>query len=317
MLLAASSFGSFFLAMTMTYKVYDCFTYDGEEDCLELRLKAHWEKVDWFVIVEAEITFSGVSKKLSFDAERFAWAMPKIRYVSLRAEEFSACISPWDRERFQRNALRRGFTDAAPQDVVIIADVDEVLRPSKIGPVVPGTIHVFEQLMLYFYCNYLLVSEPFWRKVVAVDGASALKHEAEDLRNSKALHASLITVPVPDAGWHFSYLGGMEQVERKLERFAHQELNTPRYKDKQRNLARLYAGKDIYWRAKRWGRVQMDQADFADPVVAAWFAARPALFAPTDIRSVGRLPEVLEKRRRLGSVARRWEKFWLRFWNRF
>lgn len=303
--------------MTTPSKVYDCFTYDGEQDCLELRLKTHWEKVDWFVIVEADITFSGVGKALSFDADRFAWAMSKIRYLPLRAEEFSACTSPWDRERFQRNALRRGFTDAAPQDVVIIADVDEVLRPGKIGPVAPGHIHVFEQLMLYFYCDYLLVSDPFWRKAVAVNGATALQHEAEDLRNSKALHASLTVVPVTDAGWHFSYLGGMELIEKKLERFSHQNLNKPRYKDKQKNLARLYAGKDIYWRAKRWGRVQMDAADFAEPVVAAWFAQRPALFAPTDIRSAGRLREVLERHRRQGSAARRWEKLKLRLWNRF
>ncbi len=303
--------------MNTDHLVYDCFTYDGEEDCLELRLKTHWEAVDWFVIVEADITFSGVAKAYTFDAGRFAWAMPKIRYVPLAAAEFHACQTAWDRERFQRNALRRGYHDARPHDVVIIADVDEVLKPEKIGPVAPGSMHVFELLMLYFYADYLLVSDPFWRKAAAVSGALALAHEPEDIRNNKALRASLPTVTVPDAGWHFSYLGGMELIEKKLERFSHQNLNKPRYKDKQKNLARLYAGKDIYRRAKRWGRVELDGAGFGNATVTAWFAQRPALLAPADIRPAGRLSEVLARYRRQSKAARRWDKLKLRIWNYF
>lgn len=296
------------------HRVYDCFTYDGE-DCLELRLRTHWDAVDWFVIVEANVTFSGASKPYAFDAARFAWAMPKIRYVQLQAEEFSACESPWDRERFQRNALRRGFADASPDDVVIIADVDEILRPHKITRVEEGSVQVFEQLMLYFYRDYLMVSDPFWRKAVAVTGRYALEHPAEDIRNSKALRKGSRVVPVPDAGWHFSYLGGMALIEQKLERFSHQNLNKPRYKNKARNLARLYAGKDIYRRAKKWGRVQMTDSDWQEPELIAWFAQRPGLSAPSDIRSVGPLNDVLQRHRAQGAMARRLEKIWLRLWN--
>ena len=300
--------------MPKPFKVYDCFTYDGE-DCLELRLKTHWNKVDWFVMVEAELTFSGIQKAFSFDAERFAWAMPKIRCVQLQAFEFSACETAWDRERLQRNALRRGFADAQPLDVVIIADVDEIICPGKITAVAEGTVHVFEQLMLYFYCDYLLVSDPFWRKAVAVPGSYALQHEAEDIRNNKALREGVKTVMVSDAGWHFSYLGGMELIEKKLERFSHQNLNKPKYKDKQRNLARLYAGKDIYRRAKRWGRVEMESKDFGEAVVTNWFSQRPGLFSPSDIRCAGTLSAVLDQHRQKSPAARQWEKLKLRIWN--
>jgi beta-1,4-mannosyl-glycoprotein beta-1,4-N-acetylglucosaminyltransferase len=302
--------------MPKPFKVYDCFTYDGE-DCLELRLKTHWDSVDWFVIVEAELTFSGTPKAFTFDAERFAWAMPKIRYVQLQACEFGVCETAWDRERLQRNALRRGFADAEPHDVVVIADVDEIICPEKITAVTEGTVHVFEQLMLYFYCDYLLVSDPFWRKAVAVTGSYALQHEAEDIRNSKALRERVKTVVVPEAGWHFSYLGGMEMIEKKLERFSHQNLNKPKYKNKQRNLVRLYAGKDIYRRAKRWGRVQMNGKDFGNAVVADWFAQRPELFSPTDVRCAGPLHAVLDQYRQHSQTAWRWEKLKLRVWNRF
>lgn len=298
--------------MTISYKVYDCFTYDGE-DCLELRLRTLWERVDHFVIVEAELTFAGTAKSLQFDPARYAWASSKIRYITLPATEFAKCQTAWDRERFQRNALRRGYQDAADHDVVIIADVDEVIRPEKIGVVEPGSVQVFELLMLYFYCDYLMVSEPFWWKAVAVTGAYALAHEAEDIRNDAALRVAVKTVEILDAGWHFSYLGGMDMIERKLERFSHQNLNKPRYKDRGKNIARIYAGKDIYRRAKRWGRVQM--GNFGNAVVAQWFAQRPDLFSPVAIRPVGNVDAVLAVRRQAGRKPSTWEKLKLRVWN--
>lgn len=297
-------------------KIYDCFTYDGEE-CLDLRLRAHWDRVDVFVIVEGGVTFSGLPKSLTFDPERHAWAGSKIRYIPLDATEFAACATPWDRERLQRNALQRGYADAAPDDLIIIADVDEVIRPACMTAAAPGELRVFEQLMLYFYCDYLQVSEPFWRKAVAVRGDTALQHEPEDLRNGKALHQTLRETLVPDAGWHFSYLGGMEIIEKKLERFSHQNLNKPRYRDRQRNLARLYAGKDIYRRARRWGRVDMGTNGFPEPVVQDWFDQRPELWAPKDIRFAGELKQVLDRARHQGKALRTWHKFWLRLWNAF
>lgn len=298
--------------MPPAFKVYDCFTFDGE-DCLELRLRTLWDRVDHFVIVEGGLTFAGEPKKLQYDAERYAWAASKIRYMPLAAAEFSRCRTAWDRERFQRNALRRGYLDAAENDVVIIADVDEIIRPERIEMVAPGSVHVFELLMLYFYCDYLMVSEPFWRKAVAVTGAYALAHEPEDIRNNKTLRAEVTRIDVPDAGWHFSYLGGMDMIERKLERFSHQNLNKPRYKNRERNLARLYEGKDIYRRPKRWGRVHM--GDFGNAVVASWFAQRPELFAPAAIRPVGDVHGVLATKRLAGPKPSVWEKLWLRIWN--
>lgn len=300
--------------MLAPHRVYDCFTYDGE-DCLDLRLRTHWSAVDVFVIVEAEITFAGQPKALSFDHKAHAWAAQKIRYIALGAGEFADCQSAWDRERLQRNALKRGYQDAADQDVVLIADVDEILRPEKIRPVALGEIHRFELLMLYFFCDYLQDSDPFWHKVVAVSGVLARQHEAEDLRNHKTLKNAYRVVNVADAGWHFSYLGGMDMVEKKLARFSHQNLNRPRYKDPVRNLARLRAGKDIYRRAKRWGRV--DMGDFGQAEVADWFAQRPALFAPQDMRFAGPLSSVLSARRESGGRAGRWEKLLLRLWNAF
>lgn len=295
-------------------KIYDCFTYDGEE-CLDLRLRTHWERVDVFVIVEAKLTFSGLEKALLFDRDRYAWAMQKIRYLPLEATEFSDCRSAWDRERVQRDALQRGYADAADDDLIIIADVDEVIRPACMTPAEPGEVRVFEQLLLYFYCDYLQISEPFWCKAIAVRADLARQYTPEALRNSKALRPRLRQTLVPDAGWHFSYLGGMDVIEKKLERFSHQNLNKARFRDRTQNLARLYAGKDIYRRARKWGRVGLGNAGFGEPTVQAWFDDRPGLWAPQDIRFAGEIPTVLATARRQGNMARKWHKLWLRIWN--
>jgi beta-1,4-mannosyl-glycoprotein beta-1,4-N-acetylglucosaminyltransferase len=160
-------------SLERTFTTYDCFTFDGE-DCLDLRLRAHWDQIDVFVIVEANVTFSGLSKEYSFNADHYSWALQKIRYFKVAAEEFKDCTTAWERETLQRNALQRGYQDAKPNDVIVIGDVDEIFKPDTICGIDENTFHRFQQLTFYFYCDYLLVSDPFWEKVVAVRAEFAL-----------------------------------------------------------------------------------------------------------------------------------------------
>jgi beta-1,4-mannosyl-glycoprotein beta-1,4-N-acetylglucosaminyltransferase len=294
--------------------VYDCFTFDGEE-CLDLRLKAHWDEVDIFVIVEANITFSAVAKSYAFDAKKYEWARSKIRYIQVDAGEFEHCKTAWDREKYQRNAMQLGFQDAKPDDVVVISDVDEIIKPGTISDIAPGTVHILKQLTFYFYKNYLLISDPFWYKAIAVRGEVALKHTPEDLRNNSEVRASLMPLIRENAGWHFSYLGGHEMIEYKLSRFSHQNLNKPKFKNLKKNLLRIYEGKDIYWRAKRWARVE--SSSFGSKVIDEWFQSRPNLSSPLEITSAGSLQSILEQASARQGIRKQWYKLKLRIWNFF
>jgi beta-1,4-mannosyl-glycoprotein beta-1,4-N-acetylglucosaminyltransferase len=300
------------LSEATTFSVYDCFTFDGEE-CLDLRLKAHWDQVDIFVIVEANLTFSNLAKPYSFDPEKYAWAMPKIRYIQLDATEFSNCVTAWDREKFQRNAMQRGYVDSKSNDVIIISDVDEVIRPGLITEIEPNSIHIFQQLILYFYNNYLLVSDPYMAKVVAVRGDFAAKYTPDEIRNDLEIRQSLNSVFKADAGWHFSYLGGHKMIEHKLARFSHQNLNKPKYKNLEHNIQRINSGKDIYWRAKRWGRV--DIPTFGSEAIDTWFKARPELTAPGEISFAGSVPEVVQESQKRSGLRKQLYKAKLRIWN--
>ena len=53
-------------------------------------------------------------------------------------------------------------------------------------------------------------------------------------------------VIVPDSGWHFSYLGGVEKIIDKLEAYTHHEHNTDHYKNKSFIEQSINEGKSIY-----------------------------------------------------------------------
>ena len=48
-------------------KIYDCFNFFNELDILELRLNILYEYVDYFVIVESDVTHSGEKKPFYFE----------------------------------------------------------------------------------------------------------------------------------------------------------------------------------------------------------------------------------------------------------
>ncbi|HXC56373.1 MAG TPA: hypothetical protein VNU97_13840 [Rhizomicrobium sp.] len=112
-------------------RIFDTFLFDGELDLLEHRLRETYDLVDVFVPVEAAQTFRGTPKALTFrdNRERFAWAAAKLRPVTLN-NLGSATWTPWQRQALQRNAIVLGLRDAAPDDVVLILDVDEVVSPA-------------------------------------------------------------------------------------------------------------------------------------------------------------------------------------------
>jgi beta-1,4-mannosyl-glycoprotein beta-1,4-N-acetylglucosaminyltransferase len=67
-------------------KIFDCFLYNGEESVLEIRLHELCDTVDVFVIVESDMTFSGLPNKPAFDVldKRVSPFASKIRHVVVR-----------------------------------------------------------------------------------------------------------------------------------------------------------------------------------------------------------------------------------------
>ncbi|SMH41177.1 Glycosyltransferase family 17 [Azospirillum lipoferum] len=203
-------------------RVYDCFPFFNELDLLELRLTELDAVVDRFVLVEADFTYTGHSKPLYFadNRERFAAWADKIVHVVVRDDPGGFT---WRRESHQRDAIMRGLEGSRPEDMVLVTDVDEIPRPEVLEILCDGH-QDFDQLFtlefdLYYYRLDLKASEN-WRAAVATPrhllagiGANA----ARALARQGGGHI------IPQAGWHFTWMGGAARFMEKMRAYSHQE----------------------------------------------------------------------------------------------
>lgn len=235
-------------------RLFDCFTFFNELDLLELRLAELDPVVDRFVLAESPLTFTGKPKPLFFaeNRERFARYLPKIAHIVINDMPNGAQTTAWDREWHQRNALARGLGEAGPDDLVSIADIDEIPRPEvlaeiKADPASLRAITVLEsELFLYF-----LNTRPVARNFSAIQAPRVLaRRHAERPQTVRAFRTRFSKNPafapfqpaaariralfdfgaplslrvLPEAAWHFTYMGGAEKVRDKVLAYSHTEV---------------------------------------------------------------------------------------------
>jgi beta-1,4-mannosyl-glycoprotein beta-1,4-N-acetylglucosaminyltransferase len=251
-------------------KTFDCFPFYNEYDQLRLRLKVLGDKVDHFVITEARQTHSGQSKPLYLDDPNAQDILnhPKVTRVAV---DFPATLDVWGREQYQREAIGEGLKQlgAQSQDFVLVSDVDEIPSVDAIDraiqtiastaagtgeaaststshPSADRIVAVFEQRLFYFRLNYELVWSrklPWLGTVMArydqILSVNGLRTTGRNARGRKSLgfDKQAKVISIPNAGWHFSYLGGDAALDAKLAACAHQEHNTAEYR--QSSVAQL------------------------------------------------------------------------------
>lgn len=213
-------------------KVYDCFTFFNELDLLEIRLQELYDTVDYFVIAEANMSHSGNPREYCLLAnwERFKPWHDKIRYLQI--DDFPVTNNSWVREKFQRIALQRGLTDMAPEDLIIISDLDEIPRADIID-LIKVDKNNYERYVLRvplfrYKFNFLKWHQPVVNPQMIVTRAHAFTNPEKERDYTHAwLPPAPDVVHLDHAGWHFSYLGNDSNAVHKLQNFAHTEQNTP------------------------------------------------------------------------------------------
>lgn len=220
--------------------IIDCFPFFNELDLLEIRLNHLAPYVDRFVLCEMPVTHSGNPKPLWFadHKERFK-EFPITHLIApplpLKPEAGKVSDDAWRLEHYQREYLMHGLKDADPDDIVLLADLDEIPDLSTYD----GAEGAFKQKLYYYYVN-VYTNTRRWKGPVATR-----------MRNIKTLthvrnHRNTVPTVVLEGGWHFSTLGNAEQIKYKIQSFAHTELNKPEFVDAiADNLANL---KDPYRR---------------------------------------------------------------------
>lgn len=238
-------------------KIYDVFTYNGEADILEIRLNILKDYVDQFVIVEAPTTFSGLKKPLYFEEqkERFVPFLHKIKYfiindypndqelLKLADSSFNVPKNGpehWRREFYQKESIRKALTHLNNDDICFIGDVDEIWNPEVLIDYRKDDIFKLKQEVYAYYLNNKS-SEPW---------AGTIVTKYKNIKNSCLNHlrakGKTKYVYIENGGWHFTSMGGIDEVRRKLnDSYTKDSYNT---KEVQENLKKRFGEKDYMGR---------------------------------------------------------------------
>lgn len=199
--------------------IIDVFTFNGEYDLLEIRLNVLNDYVDQFVIIEAPTTFSGKPKPLYYELQkdRYSQFHDKIKYFVIdefytKEEIAQANSSPntqgashWKHEFLQKESIKKALTHLNDDDTVFIGDVDEIWDTKEHYAMFPMKL----KLKVYTYYLNNRSTEEFWGTYV-----NKAKYILGQCLNHLRTNGDCKTVGT--YGWHFTSIGGYEEVKRKL-----------------------------------------------------------------------------------------------------
>ncbi len=229
-------------------KIYDCFMFYDEDLIIDLRLNILNKFVDEFIIVESKFTHSGEKRNLLFNMNKYANFKKKINYIVLENEPNNLetindsdtedkknskyIMNALKRENYQRNGISKGLSKAAPDDLVLISDVDEIPNLSNLDiNEINNEIILFKQNFYYYKFNLKLEDLPWL-------GTKACKFKIlkspQWLRNIKDKKYPFWRIDVlfsdkkysnlkfiDNGGWHFSNMKTPEDIEKKMRTYLH------------------------------------------------------------------------------------------------
>jgi beta-1,4-mannosyl-glycoprotein beta-1,4-N-acetylglucosaminyltransferase len=221
-------------------KIYDCFIFFNELDILDIRLNTLDKDVDYFVLVESTRTFTGQPKDLIYQKNRKRFARFNDRIIHVVVDDMpESADSTFTREEHQRSAIGEGLTEANPDDLIIVSDVDEIPKPEMLRAArenASGHITYFEGVYYHFYLNWRLID----RKDLMTSRMIEYRHFRDGwlVRTTKGRrslsmpswaeylmwlpyaahrHKAFLRRQICREGcWHFSFMMSPDEVRRKL-----------------------------------------------------------------------------------------------------
>ena len=224
----------------MRIKIFDCFVFNNEKDLLKIRLNILNKFVDYFIIIEAGETHSGIKKKFNFNINHYLSFKKKIIYKKIKA--FPKNLNAWGRENFQRNYISSLLHKANNEDFVLISDLDEIPNLKNINFYnIKKKIIVFRQRLFFYKLNYCeqksswlgtkackkkFLKSPQWLRNLKTQKKYSF-FRIDKLFFSKNYESSFYEVL--NGGWHFSWIGTKTFIKNKIMSSAHTELNNSKF----------------------------------------------------------------------------------------
>lgn len=247
-------------------RVIDSFLYNGEP-IVAFRLKLLDPVVDEFIITECKYTHSGKEKpfwwcdknKHVFEPYKHKVRIVKIEEIPPLPEDwmkrshsgFMKNAIDWWRENYQRDVIAdhvQGRGVSPSPFILICTDADEIPNPSLFG----NRDHLYAQMlshpvyfqMMFFYYHFQWRKPESWYSGYMVTDQT---YKQDTLSNLRCYHPKRLIAQ--NGGWHCGYFLSIEDLQRKIDSFAHQEWNHEKYKDPNHLRYCLDNGKDLYLRA--------------------------------------------------------------------
>ena len=229
-------------------KIYDCVMFYDEDLVIDLRFNILNKHVHEFVIVESKFTHSGKKRELLFDIKKYSEFKKKINYIVLENEPADLEIvnendtddkknskyimNALKRENYHRNGIKKGITNANPDDIILISDVDEIPNLTNLDlNKINNKIILFKQIFYYYKFNLKLEDMPWL-------GTKACKYKnlksPQWLRNIKDKKYPFWRLDIlfsdkkysniefiDNGGWHFSNMKTPEEIEKKMRTYLH------------------------------------------------------------------------------------------------
>jgi beta-1,4-mannosyl-glycoprotein beta-1,4-N-acetylglucosaminyltransferase len=242
-------------------KIYDLLMVNNEMDWLEIRMDTMAKHVDYFVILESPVTFTALERQLTMmdNWDRFARFHKQMIYKVLENPPFGSRRT-WDYEDYQRNAMYNqvipgleGEKAARIGDVILVSDVDEIVRPATLQ--ILRNCDFPPRLTLrskFFYYGFQFLHAGLeWEhpQATTFQGVSDTILPA-NLRNgegSSSLKAWREKADLWNAGWHCSScFATIEDLLTKMRSFSHMTLNKEEYRDPTGIVDRVRNGLDLW-----------------------------------------------------------------------
>lgn len=246
---------------------------------LESRMKYLDSVVDYFVIVESNVTFSGKQKPLYFAENqlRFKKYNHKIVYFpfifdnSIHKFNFDVevdleqCIYHdtvhWQIEKMQRNHIANAVKIFDGNPFVILSDVDEI---PAIEAIEFAKQHVGNQqipvasffVKLFFY-NLHNIDPNEWLSIIFTNKDFLIEKTPQFLRSNHRNEE--LVAPIANGGWHLSFFLTPEQIQHKIRSYSHQEHNREEITNIGHINDALQEGKSLFFKGVKYERVEHNQ----------------------------------------------------------
>lgn len=201
-------------------RIWDTFLFRDELDMLECRLVQMEDWPVWrHVLVEARVDHQGHPKPLVYAENAGRFAPWKDRIVHVVADQLPGMTGagPMEREAAQREAIRYGLDGAETDDMLVLADLDEIPNSHALDVIKSGRTGVLEMVCCMFAVDWLWGLPLRTTSLCRVGDVRSLCSARRDTWNSGVVY--------PGAGHHLTWLGGQDGIAAKANAHCHVECN--------------------------------------------------------------------------------------------